>query len=50
MTESRILRALSKLDEFFLIPPDTDALRNRYRNIPEYKRGKPGTKRGSFPG
>ena len=40
-TESRILGALSKLDEF-LLNQHTDAFRNRSRNIPEHKRGKPG--------
>ena len=43
-TESRTLGALSKLDEFRVSsePTDTDALRNRSRNIPEHKCGKPG--------
>ena len=40
-TESRILGALTKLDES-LEPTDTDAFRNRSGNIPEHKRGKPG--------
>ena len=39
-TESRILGALSKLNEFLLSEPtDTDALRNRSGNIPKHKRG-----------
>ena len=33
--ESRILGALSKLDNFCLEPTDTDILRNRSGNIPE---------------
>ena len=43
-TESRILGALSKLDEYLLSlePTDNDAFRNRSGNIPEHKRGKPG--------
>ena len=45
-TESPILGALSKLDE----PTDTDTFRNRSGKVPEDKRGKPGTKWGSFPG
>ena len=39
--DSRILGALSKLDEF-LLNPHNDAFRNRSGNIPEHKRGKPG--------
>ena len=49
-TESRILGARSKLDEFLLNPTDTDALRNRSGNIPDHTCRKPGTKWGSFPG
>ena len=47
-TESCILCALSKLDvvplRSFSFRTDTDALRNPSGNIPEHKRGKPGTK------
>ena len=44
-TESRILSALAKLDEFLLNPQ----LWTFSGTIPERRRRKPGTKRGSFP-
>ena len=40
-TKSRILGALSN---FSSEPTDADAIRNRSGDIPEHKRGKPGTK------
>ena len=42
MTESRILGALSRLDDFFSDPITSGPLRNRSGDVPDYTMYKPG--------